>query len=80
MADARRISYKWLALLTLSVGTFMATLDASIVNISLPRLTEVFDTDTHTHELLMVFKKSGYSVSNMGNVTGYNQYEVKWGS
>ena len=40
-----RNSYKWLALLTVSIGTFMATLDASIVNISLPRLSEVFDTE-----------------------------------
>jgi EmrB/QacA subfamily drug resistance transporter len=38
-------SYKWLALLTVSIGTFMATLDSSIVNISLPRLSEVFDTE-----------------------------------
>ncbi|UCB42918.1 MAG: MFS transporter [Dehalococcoidales bacterium] len=40
-----RSSYKWLALLTVSIGTFMATLDASIVNISLPRLGVVFDTE-----------------------------------
>ena len=40
-----RSSYKWLALLTVSIGTFMATLDASIVNISLPRLSVVFDTE-----------------------------------
>jgi len=45
MEDKKRISYKWLAMLTLSIGTFMSTLDASIVNISLPRLTEVFDTE-----------------------------------
>ncbi len=38
-------NYKWLALLTVSIGTFMATLDASIVIISLSRLTEVFDTE-----------------------------------
>ncbi|MEE8353922.1 MAG: MFS transporter [Dehalococcoidales bacterium] len=38
-------NYKWLALLTVSIGTFMGTLDASIVIISLPRLTEVFDTE-----------------------------------
>jgi EmrB/QacA subfamily drug resistance transporter len=38
-------SYKWLALLTVSIGTFMATLDSSIVNISLPRLKEVFNTE-----------------------------------
>ena len=38
-------NYKWLALLTVSIGTFMGTLDHSIVIISLPRLTEVFDTE-----------------------------------
>lgn len=38
-------SYKWLALVTVSIGTFMTTLDASIVNISLPRLSDVFDTE-----------------------------------
>jgi hypothetical protein len=42
--------------------------------------TEVFDTDVNTHKLLTVFRKAGYSVSNIGNVTGYNQYEVTWGS
>ncbi len=45
MREAKGIPYKWLALLTVSIGTFMATLDASIVNISFPRLTEVFETD-----------------------------------
>ncbi len=38
-------NYKWLALLTVSIGTFMGTLDASIVIIALPRLTEVFNTE-----------------------------------
>lgn len=45
MERIRGIPYKWLALLTVSIGTFMGTLDASIVNISFPRLTEVFDTE-----------------------------------
>jgi len=43
-----RIPYKWLALITVSIGTYMGTLDASIVNISLPRLTKVFNTDAST--------------------------------
>jgi len=30
--------HKWLVLSTVSVGTFMATLDSSIVNISLPTI------------------------------------------
>ena len=45
MEKTKGITYKWLALLTVSIGTFMATLDVSIVNISLPRLTEVFETE-----------------------------------
>ena len=45
MEKTKGIPYKWLALLTVSIGTFMGTLDASIVNISLPRLTEVFQTE-----------------------------------
>lgn len=39
---------KWLALLGLGMGVFMATLDASIVNISLPTLVKVFNTSFAT--------------------------------
>jgi len=42
--NPKAIPYKWQALLTVSIGTFMATLDSSIVNISFPRLVQVFDT------------------------------------
>jgi EmrB/QacA subfamily drug resistance transporter len=45
MEKNRFISYKWLVLLTISIGMFMATLDASIVNITYPRLTMVFETE-----------------------------------
>jgi len=45
MKETKGIPYKWLALLTVSIGTFMGTLDASIVNISFPRLTQVFETE-----------------------------------
>jgi EmrB/QacA subfamily drug resistance transporter len=41
----KRISDKWLALITVAIGTYMSTLDSSIVNISFPRLTTVFHTD-----------------------------------
>ena len=40
--------YKWRAMLTVSIGIFMATLDGSIVNIALPTLTRLFDTDIPT--------------------------------
>ncbi len=36
---------RWLVLSAVSVGTFMATLDGSIVNISLPRIQEAFSID-----------------------------------
>ncbi len=36
--------YKWLVLFITSISAFNSTLDTSIVNISLPRLTVVFDT------------------------------------
>jgi len=39
---------KWLALVGLGMGVFMATLDASIVNISLPTLVRVFNTSFAT--------------------------------
>lgn len=45
MERTKGIPYKWLALLTVAIGTFMGTLDASIVNISFPRLTQVFETE-----------------------------------
>ena len=45
MIDTRSASYKWLVLLTVAIGTFMATLDGSIVNITYPRLTEVFKVE-----------------------------------
>lgn len=39
---------KWLAMLGIGMGVFMATLDSSIVNISLPTLVKAFQTDLAT--------------------------------
>jgi len=39
---------KWLILSTVSLGTFMATLDGSIVNISLPKIQDAFGVDLAT--------------------------------
>ncbi len=38
-------SYKWKALVTVAMGTMMATMDASITSIAFPVLTRVFDKD-----------------------------------
>ncbi len=39
-------AYKWLALLVVVVGTFMAILDTSIVNIAIPKMMNVFGVST----------------------------------
>jgi EmrB/QacA subfamily drug resistance transporter len=41
-------SYKWKALITVAMGTMMATVDASITNIAFPILTETFHTGLTT--------------------------------
>ncbi|MBE0522779.1 MAG: MFS transporter [Methanosarcinales archaeon] len=41
-------NYKWKAMFVVSIGVFMATLDSSIINISLPTLTKYFLTDITT--------------------------------
>jgi EmrB/QacA subfamily drug resistance transporter len=45
---------KWLILSSVSVGTFMATLDGSIVNISLPQIQQAFRVDLATVEWVVV--------------------------
>lgn len=45
---------KWLAMAGLGMGVFMATLDASIVNISLPTLVKEFNTDFATIEWVIL--------------------------
>ncbi|MCE8426040.1 MAG: MFS transporter [Candidatus Methanoperedens sp.] len=46
--------YKWQAMFVVSIGIFMATLDGSIVNISLPTLTKYFNTDITTIEWVIL--------------------------
>ncbi len=46
--------YKWRAMLVVSIGIFMATLDASIVNIALPTLSSYFNTDIATIEWVIL--------------------------
>lgn len=41
-------NHKWWALATVAIGTFMGTLDSSIVNISLPAMLSYFHTDLAT--------------------------------
>ncbi len=46
--------YKWRAMFVVSIGIFMATLDASIVNLVLPTLKDYFNTDIATIEWVML--------------------------
>lgn len=61
--------HKWLALIVLVIGTFMAILDSSIVNIAIPKLMAVFGSSTDEIEWVL----TGYMLT-MGVViplTGY---------
>lgn len=61
--------YKWFALIVLVIGTFMAILDSSIVNIAIPKLMAVFGASTDQIEWVL----TGYMLT-MGVViplTGY---------
>ncbi len=46
--------HKWLVLSSVSVGTFMATLDGSIVNISLPKIQQAFGVNLSSVEWIVV--------------------------
>lgn len=40
--------YRWFILITVSIGTFMATLDSSIVNVALPTISSKLNSDLST--------------------------------
>jgi EmrB/QacA subfamily drug resistance transporter len=50
---SKGLHYKWIAMIIVSIGSFMTTLDASIIPISLPELSEVFHAGPAT--VLWVF-------------------------
>jgi len=52
--EGGRVERRWLVLSSVSVGTFMATLDGSIVNIALPRIQEGLGVDLPTVEWVVV--------------------------
>ncbi|AFM43098.1 drug resistance transporter, EmrB/QacA subfamily [Desulfosporosinus acidiphilus SJ4] len=56
-------SYKWLALFVVVIGTFMVMLDSSIVNIAIPKMMNVFNTDLDSIKWVL----TGYTLA-MGAV------------
>lgn len=68
-------TYKWKALLTVALGTMMATMDASITNIAFPVLTKVFKADLTTVvwvtvAYVLVSTSSMLIIGKIGDLTG----------
>jgi len=42
-------NYRWYVLATVAIGTFMATLDGSIVNVALPTLSDQLHSNLSTY-------------------------------
>lgn len=55
-------SYKWWVLVAVSIANFSAALDMSIIVVSFPRLTEVFNTDAS----VVVWLAIAFSVAELG--------------
>ena len=54
--------YKWWVLTVVSIANFSAALDMSIITVSFPRLTDVFNTDAST----VVWLTVAFSVAELG--------------
>src|SRR5665648_901456 len=48
------LGYKWHVMLVVSIVVFMSTLDSSIISVSLPTLTDYFNTDIPTIEWVIL--------------------------
>lgn len=55
-------AYKWIVLGTVSMATFSATLDMSIIVVSFPRLVDLFHTDAST----VVWLAIAFSIAELG--------------
>ena len=70
--------HKWLVLSTVSIGTFMATLDGSIVNISLPKIQQAFGVNLTAIEwvvvaYLLVVGALLLPFGRLGDIIGYKR-------
>ncbi|MBM7856184.1 EmrB/QacA subfamily drug resistance transporter [Desulfohalotomaculum tongense] len=68
--------YKWKALTAIAIGTFMAPLDGSIVNITLPYISSAFGTDMATVEwvvmsYLLIISSLLLTYGRLGDMLGY---------
>ena len=67
--------YKWLSLAAVGLGVLMATIDISIVNVSLPTLVQTFRTDFPTIQwvilsYVLVITSTMLSMARLGDLVG----------
>ena len=66
---------KWLILSTVSLGMFMATLDISIVNVSLPKIQVALGIDNseeyQTDEVQQVYERFLHRAAEPGGLSGW---------
>ena len=73
--------YKWLVLAVVMIGTFISVLDASIVNVAMPKMMAAFSVSVDKIEWVLtvyllirsvVFPTSGWIADHLGYKTAYN--------
>lgn len=74
------LAYYWQALIVIILGSFMVVLDTTIVNIALPRIIQVFQTDVNEAQLVLtaymvalavVMPATGYASDTFGAKRAY---------
>lgn len=75
------MQYKWQALVTVGVGSYLATMDTSIVNIAMPSLAQVFHTSPNTAlwvSLAYVLTTTGLTltIGRLGDLLGRKRIYV----
>ncbi|MFZ0456177.1 MAG: DHA2 family efflux MFS transporter permease subunit [Ignavibacteriaceae bacterium] len=76
-----RSYYKWLVLAVVMIGTFISVLDASIVNVGMPKMMAAFSVSVDKIEWVLtvyllvrsvIFPSSGWIADNLGYKSTYN--------
>lgn len=76
--DPRHPTYRWLVLATVMIGTFMAVLDATIVNVALPKMMAAFGVSVDRVEWILtayllvfgvILPSSGWLADRWGSKT-----------
>ena len=76
-----RSYYKWLVLAVVMLGTFISVLDASIVNVAMPKMMAAFSVSVDKIEWVLtvyllvrsvIFPSSGWIADHLGYKSTYN--------